>query len=127
MREISNHILVGKFVEGKEDHIVRILVRRFVIKENVNLVNMRELWFRVNVGKAQGQSNVVNKDKFFNAEKNVKKYSTVSSINAKETVIMENVFLAKKNIWSVATAKKMKMLSIVFRLLILVKKYVVKN
>lgn len=53
MKEISNHILAVKFVEEKEDHIVHIPARRFVIKENANLVSMREHWFRVNVGKAQ--------------------------------------------------------------------------
>lgn len=53
MKEILNLIHVGKSVVEKEDLIVPILVLNFVIKENANLANTKELSFPANVEKVQ--------------------------------------------------------------------------
>jgi hypothetical protein len=80
----------------------------------------------VNAEKAHEQSSAVKKDKFSNAVKNVNAYSTAQSINASETVIMEPAYPARKNILCNATVAKIKMLSTVWKILILAKKSVRK-
>lgn len=72
MKETLSHILVDKFVEGKEGLIVHIHVLNFATKENANHASMKALLWHVSAEKVQELLSAVNRDKFSNAVKNVK-------------------------------------------------------
>ena len=67
-------ILVGNHAKEKEVHFVLIYVLNFVIVENAGHVNIKEQLLSVIVEKLKEWQNVVNKEEFFNVEKNVRKY-----------------------------------------------------
>lgn len=98
MKETLSHILADRFVEGKEDLIVPILVLSFVIKGSASLVNMKAPLCLVSVGKARERSSAVNNDKFSSAAKNAKEFSIVVSTNVSAIVTTESVSLARRNI-----------------------------
>ena len=126
MKETLSPILVAKFVEEREVLTVHIHVPNFVIKEGVNPVTSKEPQSLVSVAKARESSSVVKKDKSSSVEKNVNVFLTAANTNARETAIMDPVFLAKRNISLHATAEKIKMSLTVLKILTHVKKFVAK-
>lgn len=97
MKEIFSLTHVDKFAVEKEVSIVPIHVLNVAIKENVYPASTKVLLFNVNAEKVQEWLNVVNKDRYSNAGKNVRKYWTAANISAKKIVIMANVLHARKN------------------------------
>lgn len=83
----------------KEEPIALITAPKYATLENAGLVTLKEQLLLVNAENHKELLNVVKKGKYSNVARNAKKFLIAIIINANATVMQDNVFLARRNIW----------------------------